>query len=381
MPFRLEKTPVDLQDTPVENLFLDVYMPPAPGDYVKVYLLGYRYALEASEGKRFTSRTIASNLNMPLEQVVAAWQYWEEKGLVRLIHPGGLPEAVPGNQLPEETPPLPSVEFLSLKILHLKHTGQVTLPATDAQTPPSHTTSPAELLDAHQREDFRRFFAAINRVMQRPLVPNEEMQVLDWLHQYKVEKTVVLMAFEYAVFQKEVRSVPYVAGIVRNWYDEGMHTGADVQAFLDRMQLRYRQYDQVFKALGFHGRLPSEAEAQLMDQWLDTLGFSMEMVLKACGFSAGTAKPSIKYIHGILGRWHKEGLKTPESVDQHEAARRQQPPAGKSGTRETDRRLSGHTVKKTGFHLPESRGKDYSNDELEKILLGRKRRPRKEDDK
>ncbi|MEN1760109.1 DnaD domain protein [Anoxynatronum sibiricum] len=403
MPFRLEKTPVDLHDTPVENLFLDLYMPPAPGDFVKVYLLGYRYALEASEGKRFTSRTIATNLNLPLQQVLKAWQYWEDKGLVRLTHPagssvgfpgkpptespnddaGGVPGALPSDgsgSAPEDAPlPESSVEFLSLKTLHLKHTPQVTSSAVESETPPPHTTTPAELLEANERESFRQFFAAINRLMQRPLVPNEEMQVLDWLHHFKVEKTVVLMAFEYAVRQKEVRSVPYVAGIVRNWADEGFLTGEQVQAFLDRMQLRYRQYDQVFKALGFHGRLPSDAESRLMDQWLDAFGFSMDMIIKACGFSAGTAKPSIKYIHGILDRWQKEGLTTPEAVDRHEADRRQQA-TEKAGAKDAGRRVTSPPVKKTGFHLPESRGKDYSNDELEKILLGRKRRPRKEDD-
>ncbi|MDW7672563.1 MAG: hypothetical protein SCM88_12840, partial [Bacillota bacterium] len=51
--------------------------------------------------------------------------------------------------------------------------------------------------------------------------------------------------------------------------------------------------------------------------------------------------------------------------------------SGSAGNRDVS---SVRQAKKTGFHLPESRGKDYTNEELEKILLGRKRRPRKGDE-
>lgn len=362
MPFQLEKTPVDLQDTPIENLFLDLYMPMAPGNYVKVYLLGYRYALESAVGKRFTTDTIANNLDLPVEEVLKAWRYWEEKQLVRLN-----PSSVDENDEP-------LVEFLSLKTLHLKHTTRViSSPDQDPASPAVYAATPADLLDIHEREGFRQFFKDIDRLIQRPLVPNEELQILEWLHHYKLEKEVVLQAFRYAVQEKEVRSIPYVAGIVRNWADEGLTTPEAVQSFLDRMQVRYRHYDAIFKALGFHGRLPSEAESRLMDQWFDQYKFSLELVLRACEFSAGISKPSVRYINGILERWHQEGLHSLEAVERHEKLRRE-----KHST-ETKTGSRSPAVKKTGFHLPESRGKDYTNEELEKILLGRKRRPRKGD--
>ncbi len=361
MPFQLQKTKVDLQDTPIENLFLDVYMPTAPGDYVKVYLLGFRYALESTEGKRFTTHTLAINLGLSPQQVMEAWEYWQSKGLLQLN--------------PTNDPENPVIEFLSLKTLHLRHTpDQPATTETGEETPPTYTATPADLVEAHDREEFRQFFKAIDRLLQRPLVPNEELQILEWIHHYKVDRDVVLLAFQYAVQQKEVRSVNYVSGIVRNWSDQDLTTTSSVKQFLDSKQLHYKHYDAIFKALGFHGRLPTEAEARFMDKWLDQYTFSMDMILKACELTAGTTKPSIKYINGILERWHKEGLATPEAVDEQESLRKEKPSA-------RDKSRSSQTTKKTGFHLPESRGKDYTNDELEKILLGRKRRPRKGDGK
>ncbi len=47
-------------------------------------------------------------------------------------------------------------------------------------------------------------------------------------------------------------------------------------------------------------------------------------------------------------------------------------------TANTPQSQPGHKATRTGFHLPESRGKDYTNEELEKILL-KKKRPRSQE--
>lgn len=42
--------------------------------------------------------------------------------------------------------------------------------------------------------------------------------------------------------------------------------------------------------------------------------------------------------------------------------------------KDNSKKITTQKVQKTGFHLPESRGKDYTNDELEKILLAKKKK-------
>jgi hypothetical protein len=53
MKFLLEDWKIDLGETPVENMFLNSYMPMAPGDAVKAYLFAYKIAYE--NGKRANS--------------------------------------------------------------------------------------------------------------------------------------------------------------------------------------------------------------------------------------------------------------------------------------------------------------------------------------
>ena len=66
-------------DTPVENLFISEYAKAAPGDYVKVYLLGLMYA---NLDMPFDNSGIAKAFGLSLEEVDKAWDYWKEAGIV-----------------------------------------------------------------------------------------------------------------------------------------------------------------------------------------------------------------------------------------------------------------------------------------------------------
>ena len=69
-----------LRDTHVENIFINEYMPQAPGNYVKVYLFALMYA---DFDKNMTNETIAKHLGMEDEDVLKAWTYWEKLGVIR----------------------------------------------------------------------------------------------------------------------------------------------------------------------------------------------------------------------------------------------------------------------------------------------------------
>ena len=69
-----------LLDTKVENIFINEYMPSAPGDFVKVYLYASMYA---EHGLEITEKAIAKQLGLSEEKVREAWEYWEERGVIR----------------------------------------------------------------------------------------------------------------------------------------------------------------------------------------------------------------------------------------------------------------------------------------------------------
>ena len=66
--------------TPVENLFIQEYLPAARGDYVKVYL--YALYISAHPKKELSAAEIAQELGMPQSDVEGALRYWERRHLL-----------------------------------------------------------------------------------------------------------------------------------------------------------------------------------------------------------------------------------------------------------------------------------------------------------
>ena len=74
-----------LCSTKVENLFINEFLPDAPGDCVKVFVFGLMYAQYAQE---IDSRQLALTLGLTEKELDNAWKYWESKGLVNLTGSG-----------------------------------------------------------------------------------------------------------------------------------------------------------------------------------------------------------------------------------------------------------------------------------------------------
>lgn len=352
MGFFRETPSIDLGDTPIENIFLDVYMPMANGTFVKVYLLAYKYAQETSHNGEINNATIARNLNIPLSDVLSAWDFWESKGIIKKHFKG------------EEEDPNYTVEFINLKQLFIKHNFRPHQTKDHQEEVPDTTLSTKDLIEANQVPLIKDMFYEINQIIHRPLVPNEKRLILEWLQSYNVEPPLIVKAFSYAKHKKNIKNVNYVGGVIRNWYDAGITTLDQLQEYLTKQGERYGLYTRVYKALGFGFRDPAESDMRLMDQWADEYHFSLEMILKACEAASKTANPNINYIHGILTQWAQKGIKRPEDI---EALDKNPRKPQETGNQQAPR-------VKTKFHLSESRFDQYSAEELEALLLKNQRK-------
>lgn len=80
MKFEIENNFLDLGTTPIENMFINTFLSRANDVQIKVYL----YALSnAYSGKTdLTNENIAREMGLTEGQVVDAWQYWIDEGVV-----------------------------------------------------------------------------------------------------------------------------------------------------------------------------------------------------------------------------------------------------------------------------------------------------------
>lgn len=342
MGFKLETTDMDLGDTPIENIFLNDFMPMANGTYVKVYLLGYKYAHDRDASLELTNQTIARHLDVPLEDVLRAWDFWENKGIV---------------EKSGEDDVNYQIKFLSLKQLYIRNN----LMAKPVQVKKEEKKSWADdLVGALKNPMINTMFNRIDDIMRRQTQAIEKKKILDWFYDYNMDPDVIEKAFQYGVEAKGKKQLNYIEGIVRNWYDMGLTTMDSVEEYLAREDQRFHRYHKVMKAVGLSNKGFNEGDNKLISKWFDEYGYSMEMVLKGCEASSKVQYPTINYIDGVISDWYKKGFRTVEDVEE-----RDKPP--EKQTQRTEVKRNTRQSYKTRFHNFEQRSSKYSASELEDI--------------
>lgn len=347
MNFMLETTEIDLGDTPIENIFINDFMPMANGTFVKVYLLGYKYAHDNDREIIVDNNTIAKHLDIPLTDVLNAWDFWEKKGIIEKIYTD------------EENKFEYKVKFLNLKQLYIKNNYKIFTHQEETASR-SYSCTVEDLIDANQIPTINQMFNNIDYIMRRPLYPNEKQKVLEWIHNYNMNPDIIEKAFFYGIEKKGKRNINYIGGIIRNWYDQGITNIEAYQEYLRKNDEKYFRYERVMKYLGNVNRIPTESERKVIDKWFQKYGFSMDLVLKGCENSKKTANPSISYIDGILTSWYEKGIKTVDEIEEKDKR-----PEKVEITR--NNRTSTRKSLPNKFHNFQQRTKKYTAEELEEI--------------
>ena len=161
--FFKEVNEIDLGETTIANIFIDIFMPMANGLYVKVYLLGYRQACDPNSNPKFDNNSIAKNLNIPLSDVIDAWKFWQNKNIIRMHKNEGLDDFDY------------SIEFLDLKKFYMDNMH------INTKSIKSNSDS---IVSASENPSVRKMFTTINKIVGRYLDPGEKISILEIMNKY-----------------------------------------------------------------------------------------------------------------------------------------------------------------------------------------------------
>jgi DnaD/phage-associated family protein len=353
MGFRLEKLNLDLGETPIENIFLNDFMPMGDGVCVKVYLLGFKYALEDFSSGKLSHQTIASNLNIPLSDVYRAWDFWEEKGIVKKHYLGC--------DLSDY-----DIEFLNLKRLYIEKLYKPQKSLTSSFEKPVSLDFD-EVIRLSETTEINELFKKIRVLMGRYMHPPEQKQVLEWRATYGCTTDLIYRAYEIA--KEKGKNANYIHSIIRNWYDQNITSLEDLENYLLENNERYRLYKQVFERLGLMSRA-SQIQKDYINKWMDEWKFDLELVFKACDESIlRTNEPSFPYIDAILESWLEKDIKTLDDVDEYNKAHEQSQKEKKSAddAKKSNYKSSSSEVK-TKLHNYKQWTDDLSSDELDDLF-------------
>jgi len=265
--------------TPIDNLFIQQYLPSAKGDYVRVYLYGLMHTYHPQ--KDTTLSMFARELNLSDTEVENALRYWERRGLVQKIAENPL-----------------AYRYLSAK--------QVLL--SDARPMVDETYENFGL-------KLQGLFGAA-----RKLHGGETRQAFEWVEELHLNEDVVLMLCEYLI---ETRGKQFTFQAAQKQAvalkEEKIETAEDAKAYLSRKKEVYDGAKKVLRRMNKR-RLPTEDELDLYEEWHSGWGFSGEAILEACRETV-KGDPSFAYLGGILkGIKSRAGDTLPDTKKRMETA-------------------------------------------------------------
>lgn len=285
MSFKKEKIrDIFLLTTEVENIFINEYMPAAPGDFVKVYMYGLLYS---DSNEPMSTKKMSRQLGMPVERIKDAWDYWLRMGVVRQHGAGAADED-------------PTIEFVQLRSLMYDSHGET----AEAEAPDE-----SPLRD----ENLRELIFYVEKTTGRTLSPRQTEEIFSWIDDCKASPEVIVKAVEYCT-EKGKTGINYISKVVRQWAEEGLQTREDVSDYLNEAERQQGASKRILHTLGLN-RGATEAERQMIDRWFKEMEFNMDRILEACERASFISSPNLRYVNKILENWYQEAKADGRSVN------------------------------------------------------------------
>ncbi len=210
MTFNIDNFNIDLGETPIENLFLDLFLPLASGDDVKLYLYLFRQVSKEGNGFKFDEKIISRDLNMTKDEIDSGLKHWLEEGIIKR-------KLKPGSNEYEYT-------FLSIRELQL---GQKSFYEYDKTEDSPRTFN-----------ENAQMFNWIEDFLQVPLGQNTIIEITEFQQETGVDSELIKKAFEYSFEKRDKKNPNYVMGILKNWVVDGIKTITDYNKMLEEEKNR-----------------------------------------------------------------------------------------------------------------------------------------------
>ena len=283
--------------TLLSNIFIDDYMPEANGEFVKVYI--YLLRTLSNSPVSFSLEEMADRLLCTERDILRGLKYWSRQELLAL----GFTE----NRVLSNITILAPKKRSSSEEKAASETA-ATEPKAD---PRSFSLTPDRVKELKQNEDMIQLLYIAEQYLGKTLSPTEIQKILFFYDGLGFSTDLIEYLIEYCVSRSH-KSIRYIETVALAWAGEGISTVSDAK----KANARYsREYYTILKALGITNRSPVETEITLMDTWLKTYGFSMEIIQEACSRTVlQTGQASFQYTDKILEGWKKKQVTSLEDV-------------------------------------------------------------------
>ena len=305
--------------TVIPNTFFDEYLPRANGEFLKIYLYLLRWLSHPDHALSLSG--IADIFFMTENDVTRALKYWEAEGLLRLTFDrdgtiaGICLNAVTSISSQKDTPTAPPEQRRPTPapsaVAAQTGTG---ITGTPVGTPPAvsmHPRSTQELHRFSESDDGAQLIFIIQQYLGRPLSASDLNTIYYFYDDLGFSRDLIEYLFEYCVSNGHTH-MRYIEKVALSWADLHITTADEART---QSETHQKACFAVLKAFGLGGRMPAAGEAEFINKWTRTYGFSLELILEACRRTMmAVHTPSFEYTDKILSNWKSLGAYTMTEV-------------------------------------------------------------------
>lgn len=224
------------KETPVDNLFINEFLPYAPAECVKVYLYGL-YKCTNSSSYDNTIENFAKVLNLTEEEVEDAFLYWQDEGLVQVL-----------NTCPIE------IRFMPLKNV-INNTKK------------------------YKPEEFSTFNRQVQEILEgRQITPTEYDEYYYLLKTMHFQPEALLMIIKFCTQIKGANvGYKYIVTVAKNWANEGITTTKSVEERLFTYEQAGSDLEKLLKICGAKRNATLE-EREMFLKWTKEFGFNYNTI-------------------------------------------------------------------------------------------------------
>jgi len=342
----------DTTATSVSNVFIDEYMSGANGEFVKIYLYLLRQLNSADAG--FSLSEIADKFEHTEKDVKRALCYWERMQLLHLDYDSG--ENLVGIRLKDAISKTTSTApDIKQTVTADAASANTAVSSEDCNTPAKKSYSADDIKQFTDQEAVMELVFIAEQYLGRTLTATDLNAIFYFYDELNLSIELIEYLIEYCVSNRHT-SIRYIEKVALAWAESGYQTVEQAK----QANGQYNQtYSSVMKAMGISGRSLVSAETAYIDKWKNDLGFSVELIQKACEKTIQAIhEPSFEYADRILNNWKLNNISSLEDVAKADSDHQKRKKAASTAPR---------TASKNKFTAFDQRS--YDDSRLEKMLL------------
>ncbi|MCL2847459.1 MAG: DnaD domain protein [Firmicutes bacterium] len=257
----------------LDAVFVLDYMPLAPEEYTKVYLMAFTYANAGG----CSLESICAKLDMEKSEVLEAFKFWERKGLV-------------------------DINFEPLNIIFNK------------------VVPISKQVLKYDKAKFADFNKELCRLInKREISQTEYNEYYSLIEGYGLEENALLAIIGYSKRLKKDESINhrYITRVAYDFIEKGYRTFKTVNEHIEKTALYETDLIDIYKALKISS-VPNHLDKQLLIKWKTEFKFDLEMILAVAKLFSKNAKSkvTIDKFDTELALYNKHRLATIEKIEE-----------------------------------------------------------------